>query len=96
LRFSETSAAGLSREKLAAGELRIVARSGGERLQPDARRPRRTLRNLLQEAAIPPWERERLPFLWCGDELAWIGMLGVDCRFACAPGEPGLRIEWVP
>ena len=96
LQFTVTRGAGLSRAKLAAGELRIVARSGAERLQPDARRPRRTLRNLLQEAAIPPWERERLPFLWCGDELAWIGTLGVDCRFACAPGEAGLLVEWLP
>lgn len=96
LRFTEVSGAGLSRARLAAGELRIVGRAGGERLQLDARRPRRTLRNLVQEAAIPPWERERLPFLWCGDELAWIGALGGDCRFACAPGEPGLRVEWLP
>lgn len=94
LRFTEQSGAGLSRARLAAGELRIVRRSGGEHLQPDARRPRRTLKNLLQESAIPPWERERLPFLWCGDELAWIGALGADCRYACAPGEPGLVVEW--
>lgn len=94
LRFSEQRGAGLSRAQLAAGDLRIVGRSGGERLQLDARRPRRTLRNLLQESAIPPWERERLPFLWCGDELVWIGALGADCRFTCAPGEPGLVVEW--
>lgn len=94
LRFSEQHGAGLSRAQLAAGDLRIVRRSGGERLQLDARRPRRTLRNLLQESAIPPWERERLPFLWCGDELVWIGALGADCRYACAPGEPGLVVDW--
>lgn len=94
LRFSEQRGAGLSRAQLAAGDLRIVRRSGGERLQLDARRPRRTLRNLLQESAIPPWERERLPFLWCGGELVWIGVLGADCRYACAPGEPGLVVEW--
>jgi tRNA(Ile)-lysidine synthase len=94
LRFSEQHGAGLSRAQLAAGDLRIVRRSGGERLQLDARRPRRTLRNLLQESAIPPWERERLPFLWCGDELVWIGALGTDCRYACAPGEPGLVVDW--
>jgi len=94
LRFTEQTGAGLSRARLAGGELRIVGRSGGERLQPDARRPRRTLKNLLQESAIPPWERERLPFLWCGDELAWIGALGADCRYRCAPGEPGLVVEW--
>jgi tRNA(Ile)-lysidine synthase len=94
LRFREVTGEGLSRALLAAGELRIARRNGGERLQPDARRPRRTLRNLLQETGIPPWQRERLPFLWCGDALAWIGALGMDCRFACPPGEPGLLVEW--
>ena len=94
LRFTGRSGEGLSLAQLAAGDLRIVRRSGGERLQLDARWPRRTLRNLLQESAIPPWERERLPFLWCGDELVWIGALGADCRYACAPGEAGLVVEW--
>ena len=45
-------------------------RSGGERLQLHPRRPRRTLKNLFQEAGVPPWERERLPLLYCGDALA--------------------------
>jgi tRNA(Ile)-lysidine synthase len=94
LRFREATGEGLSRALLAGGELRIARRTGGERLQPDARRPRRALRNLLQETGIPPWQRERLPFLWCGDALAWIGALGMDCRFACPPGEPGLVVEW--
>jgi tRNA(Ile)-lysidine synthase len=94
LRFSEVTGAGLSCALLAAGALRVARRSGGERLQLDSKRPRRALRNLLQEAGIPPWQRERLPFLWCGDALAWIGAVGMDCRFACAPGEPGLLVEW--
>jgi tRNA(Ile)-lysidine synthase len=94
LRFREVTGEGLSRALLSAGELRIARRSGGERLQPDARRPRRALRNLLQETGIPPWQRERLPFLWCGEVLVWIGLLGMDCRFACPPGEPGLDVEW--
>lgn len=94
LHFSPGSGAGLSRERLAGGELRICARAGGERMQPDPRRPRRTLRNLLQEGAIPPWEREFLPYLWCGDELAWVAGLGYDCRFACDSGEPGLEVFW--
>lgn len=95
IRFTEQTGAGLSRAQLAGGELRILRRSGGERLQLDPMRPRRTLKNLLQESAIPPWERERLPCLWCGDTLAWVGSLGGDCRYACAPTEPGVVIEWV-
>lgn len=87
---------GLGCDQLSGGVLRLLPRSGGERLQPDLRRPRRSLKNLLQEAAIPPWERERLPFLWCGDELAWIGGIGTDSRFACAAGKPGLSLLWTP
>lgn len=94
LRFIPQNGAGLSRARLAEGELRIARRSGGEHLQLDARRPRRTLRNLLQEAAIPPWQRERLPILWCGEQVAWIGAVGMDCRFACAPDEAGVVVVW--
>jgi len=92
--FLPSRGAGLSRRLLSAGEVQLQARCGGERLQPDARRPRRTLRNLLQESAVPPWERQRLPFLWCAGRLAWVGGLGVDADFACRPDEDGLQLVW--
>lgn len=87
---------GIRRDLLVAGEVYICPRQGGERLQPDARRPRRSLRKLLQEAAVPPWERLRLPMLWCGERLAWVGGVGVDAGFACTPGEAGLVPVWEP
>ena len=37
-----------------ASRLPCACARGGERLQPDARRPRRSLKNLLQEARMPP------------------------------------------
>ena len=74
----------------------LRTRQGGERFRPQAGRPRRALRNLLQEAAVPPWERAQMPLLWIGDRLAWVGGLGVDAGFACAPGEPGLMPVWLP
>ena len=60
--------------------MQVKLRAGGERLQPDARRPRRTLKNLFQEAGVPAWERERLPLLYRGDALVWAPGLGVDAR----------------
>ncbi|MBK7423378.1 MAG: tRNA lysidine(34) synthetase TilS [Propionivibrio sp.] len=87
---------GIRRDLLVAGKVCICSRQGGERLQPDARRPRRSLRNLLQEAGVPPWERVRLPLLWCGERLAWVGGIGVDAGFACTPGEAGLVPVWEP
>jgi len=74
--------------------LSIRLRSGGERLQPDAKRPRRTLKNLFQEAGIPPWERERLPLLFSGEELVWVPGLGIDARFQARADAQGLVPEW--
>jgi tRNA(Ile)-lysidine synthase len=74
--------------------LQVRLRSGGERLQPDARRPRRTLKNLFQEAGVPPWERERLPLLYRGDDLVWAPGLGVDIKFLAASRVDGVVPEW--
>ncbi|GHU34713.1 tRNA(Ile)-lysidine synthase [Betaproteobacteria bacterium] len=95
--FTESVGQGIRRNALTGKQAQIKARNngeGGERLQPDARRPRRSLRNLLQENAIPPWERERLPLLWIDGRLAWVGKIGCDCTFACPSGEKGILLEW--
>ena len=92
--FTPTTGAGINRHRLSGAPLRITSRQGGERLQPDPRRPLRTLKNLLQEAAVPPWERFRLPLLWSGEHLVWVAGIGVDAAFACPPGEPGLLLAW--
>ena len=81
---------GISDELIKQGTFVIRLRSGGERLQVHPRRPRRSLKNLFQEAGVPPWERERLPMLYCGDELVWVPGLGVDVRFRGR----GLVPEW--
>lgn len=92
--FVRTTGAGVSRCLLAAARVCLQSRRGGERLQADPRRPGKPLRKLLQEAAVPPWERARLPLLWCGERLAWVGGLGVDVAFACPPGEEGIVPVW--
>lgn len=76
--------------------LQVRLRSGGERLKPDARRPRRTLKNLFQEAGVPPWQRDRLPLLYRGDKLVWAPGLGVDAAFQAAGKAPGVLPEWRP
>jgi len=85
---------GISPTKLRAAQVTIRTRQGGERLQPDARRPRRTLKNLFQTLAIPPWRRDRLPLLWCGGDLVWVPGLGVDCRYQVRRGEAAIAPHW--
>ncbi len=93
LRFRKARGKGISPEHQ---PLSIRLRSGGERLQLDPGRPRRTLKNLFQEAGVPPWQRERLPLLFSGDDLVWVPGLGIDARFQTPAGTQGLVPEWRP
>lgn len=94
--FTSSVGQGVSQARLAGGPLVLAPRRGGERFQPNARRPRRALKKLLREAALPPWERGHLPLLFRGEELVWVAGLGVDAGYACAPGESGWVIDWIP
>lgn len=96
VRFVPVIGSGILRALLLDGGVRIRPRQGGERLQTHPARPRRSLRNLLQEASIPAWERNYLPYLWSGDRLAWVAGLGVDVKFACPAGEAGVMPVWEP
>jgi tRNA(Ile)-lysidine synthase len=96
LRFRSARGQGIDRGRLKNGGLQVRLRSGGERLQPDARRPRRTLKNLFQEASVPPWERERMPLLFCGEDLVWAPVLGVDAGYRAAKSGAGVIPEWHP
>lgn len=92
--FRRTIGEGLSIEALARNAPQLRTRRGGERMQVDWRRPHRTLKNLCQEAGIPPWLRPAMPLLWCGDDLVWIPGVGVAAGYRCAGAEPGLLPAW--
>jgi tRNA(Ile)-lysidine synthase len=94
LRFASARGRGIGKKHLKGKNFQVRLRSGGERLQPDARRPRRTLKNLFQESGVPPWERARLPLLFCGDQLVWAPGLGIDVRYAAATSASGFVPEW--
>jgi tRNA(Ile)-lysidine synthase len=80
----------VKRAVLIAGEVALGVRQGGERLRLHAGGPHRSLKNLLQEHAIPPWQRDRLPLLWCDGRLAWAAGIGLDADLCAAPGEAGV------
>ena len=96
LRFKRVRGGGIASERIKDKRLQVRLRSGGERLRPDARRPSRTLKNLFQEAGVPPWQRERMPLLFCGADLVWAPGLGVDAKFLSAGGAPGILPVWQP
>jgi tRNA(Ile)-lysidine synthase len=95
LTLARASGAGISLARLREGGVTVRLRRGGERLRPDCRRPRRALKNLLQESGVPPWIRERLPLLFCDEVLVWVPGIGVDCAFQAKRGETALLPGWV-
>jgi tRNA(Ile)-lysidine synthase len=92
--FARMPGEGVSLSRLRTSEATIRFRRGGERFRPHPRRPRRSLKNLLQENALPPWDRERLPLLFSGDTLVWAAGIGIDVAFQCTPHEEGVVPLW--
>ena len=94
LHFRQVTGSGLAL-KLGMTKLRITNRDGGERFKPNALRPTRTLKHLLQEANIPPWRRECFPLVYWHDTLAFVPSIGVAHDLQAAEHELGLEIHWV-
>jgi len=94
VRFESATGAGLAAEAHAQGHWFFAPRAGGERLRLRAAGPSRTLKNLLQEHAVPPWQREVLPLLFHEERLVWVPGVGIEADYACPPGRAGLRPCW--
>jgi len=92
--WRETVGEGLAAAALAGGVCELRRRAGGERMRLRAGGPSRSLKNLLQEAGVPPWLRDDLPLLWVDGRLAWIAGVGVAAEFRCRPGESGVLPDW--
>jgi tRNA(Ile)-lysidine synthase len=77
-----------------AGALEFRERSGAERLQVTASGPRKTLKNLYQENAVPPWQRQA-PLLYIDGELIAVAGAGVSYPHLVFSGRRMLP-EWRP
>lgn len=88
--FETTTGSGLKRTLLDAGRVTLGVRQGGERLRLHPGGPHRSLKNLLQEHGIPPWQRARLPLMWLDDRLVWAAGIGLDVDTLAGAGEAGV------
>lgn len=95
LRFVEVMGEGIDQRLLAAPGWTIIHATPAMRLRLAPNRPTRTLKNLFQEAGIPPWQRRRTPVLCRQDVIAWVAGLGYDLSVRPAADSPGIRIEWI-
>ena len=96
IKWTNSMGIGINTKKLMENPVAVRLRKGGERFQPNCKRPRRSLKKIFQEAAIPEWERNNLPLLLSGDRLVWVAGIGIDCKFQALPGEFSLMPSWHP
>lgn len=78
------------------GPLQIRFRKGGERCHLVGESHSRSLKKLLQEWKIPPWQRETLPLIYCNGELAAIAGLAICEGYRAQLGESGWNLNWEP
>lgn len=97
LRLEKSWGVGLRAAALTGGSLSVRFRTGGERFHPAGRRHTQELKKLLQEAGIPPWQRDRLPLLYRDTQLLAVVGLGIAAEQAAAFDEwgwqPLLRVD---
>lgn len=75
------SSAGISSDRWQNAVISVKARRGGEKIRLPGREGHHALKNLFQEAGVPPWGRESLPLVYLDDKLAAVGELWISSDF---------------
>ena len=94
LKFKKVKGKGISLTKIKDKTLIISNRKGGEFFKPDAKRPTKKIKQLLQESDLPPWEREKLPLIFLGKDLVYLPTFGVHHAYEGKGSEIGLEVTW--
>jgi tRNA(Ile)-lysidine synthase len=96
LQASTATGTGLAPEGCRTNKVSVGFRRGGERCRPVGRAGTHTLKKLLQEFGVPPWQRDRVPLIFIDGQLAVIVGYCYCEPFAATPGQPGICIDLVP
>lgn len=76
--------------------LQMRLRHGGERIKPAGDTHTRELRDLFQQAQMPPWRREACPLLYLDDELIAVADLWASDRGVTLFAAAGALPRWRP
>lgn len=74
-------------------QVTVRFRQGGERAHPHGRIGSHPLKKLLQEWGVPPWQRDNIPLIYVGDQLAVVVGYCVCEGFAAPPEAKGLKFS---
>jgi len=87
---------GLEADWLRARTLQIGPVASSARLRPDAAGPRRTIKNLRQEAGVPPSLRAAFPGVLVDGRLLWAAPFGRDRDPDWPTAAPGIALRFEP
>jgi len=76
-----SSPKGIPREQWQSAKVEVRFRRGGEKIRLPGREGHHSLKNLFQEAGIPPWERDATPLIYLNDKLAAVGDQWISAAF---------------
>ncbi|MGZ5051664.1 MAG: tRNA lysidine(34) synthetase TilS [Methylobacter sp.] len=79
--FWRMSSTGISREQWQNAKVEIKFRQGGEKICLPGRQGHHSLKNLFQEAGVPPWERDATPLIYLDGKLAAVGDRWISAAF---------------
>ena len=80
-----------------AGEIwQLRSRLEGDGVALSARSGHVALKNIFQQADIPPWLRTTWPLLTCNDEIVAVAGIATAKAFNVTPGQAGVVCEWKP
>ena len=79
----EPASKGILREQWQKAKIELRFRRGGEKISLPGRQGHHSLKNLFQEAGIPPWERDAIPLIYLDGMLAAVGDLWISAQFYC-------------
>lgn len=88
--FQLATGEGIDQQRLQATAVTLRLRQGGETLRVGGHR--RSLKQLWQQHAIPPWQRERWPLLYGDETLVAVAGLAVADEWRAQPGEISCKL----
>jgi len=84
---------GIDPEKWQGSRIEIRFRQGGERCRLIGRNHSHSLKKLLQDKGLPPWQRDRIPLIYIDNQLAAVGDLWVCEPFSTPNNQPGITLH---
>ena len=96
LSFTSGQQNGVLRPPRAGERWTIRMRQDGDGVALSERSGHVALKNIFQQANIPPWLRHTWPLVLCNGEIACVASVATAKAFTAVPGEAGLLCQWKP